>query len=66
MASILAWFAVLPSILSELSMTQLSWVALHGVAHSFIELHKPLHHDKAVNLEGEIWKTSELTPKKIK
>ena len=36
-------------ILSELStMTLLSWVALHGMAHSFIGLHKPLDHDKAV------------------
>ena len=35
--------------LSELSaMTCPSWVALHSMAHSFIELHKPLHHDKAV------------------
>ena len=25
-----------------------TWVALHGMAHSFIELCKPLHHDKAV------------------
>ena len=32
-------------VLSELSaMTHPSWVALHGVAHSFIELFKPLHH----------------------
>ena len=35
--------------LSELSaMTFPSWVALHSMAHSFIELHKPHHHDKAV------------------
>ncbi|KAF7236396.1 Zinc finger RNA-binding protein [Varanus komodoensis] len=27
-------------------MTCLSWVALHGIVHSFIELHKPLCHDK--------------------
>ena len=41
-------------ILSELStMTPLSWVALHSMAHSFIELHKPLHHDKAVIHEGD-------------
>ena len=47
--------APVDSILSELStMTQLSWVALHGMADRFIELHKPLHHDKAVNHEGEI------------
>ena len=32
-------------ILSELStMTHPSWVALHGMAHSFIELFMPLHH----------------------
>ena len=32
-------------ILSELStMTHLSWVALHGMAHSFIELNKAVVH----------------------
>ena len=32
-------------VLSELStMTQLSWVALHGMAHSFIELDKAVVH----------------------
>ena len=31
----------------------MSWVALHGMAHSFIELHKPLCHQKAVILEGD-------------
>ena len=36
-------------ILSELSaMMHPSWVALHGLAHSIIELCKPLHQDKAV------------------
>ena len=36
-------------VLSELSaMTHPSWMALHSMAHSFIELCKPLHHDKAV------------------
>ena len=36
-------------VLSELfSMACLSWVALHSMAHSFIELHKPLCHDKPV------------------
>ena len=35
--------------LSELStMTGPSWVALHGMVHSFIQLHKPFHYDKAV------------------
>ena len=39
-------------VLSELSaMTSPSWVALHGMAHSFTELHKPLCH-KAVICEG--------------
>ena len=42
-------------VLSELSiMTCLPWVALHSMAHSFIELHKPLRHDKAVTHEGGI------------
>ena len=41
-------------VLSELSaMTHLSWVALHSMTHSFIELHKPLRHDKAVIHEGD-------------
>ena len=36
-------------VLSELfTMICLSWVALHGMAHSFIELHKPYHHNRAV------------------
>ena len=40
-------------VLSELfPMTQLSWVDLHGMAHSFTELCKPLHHNKAVIHEG--------------
>ena len=35
-------------IFSELStMTCLSWLALHGMAHSFIELHNPLRQNKA-------------------
>ena len=34
-------------------MTCLSWVALYGMAHSFIELHKPLSHNKAVIHEGD-------------
>ena len=47
-ARIMKWFAI-PSpvdhVLSELSaMTHLSWVALHGMAHSFIELHKAVVH----------------------
>ena len=31
-----------------------SWVALHSMACSFIELCKPLHHNKAMIHEGEI------------
>ena len=39
-------------ILSELStMTCTAWISLHGMAHSFIELCKPLHHNKAVIYE---------------
>ena len=30
-----------------------SWVDLHSMAHSFIELCKPLHHNKAVIQEGD-------------
>jgi len=45
MASILGWLAILSSggsLLAELSaMTHPSWVALHGMPHSFIEVHKP-------------------------
>ena len=40
-------------ILSELfTRTHPSWVALHGMAHSFTELHKVLCHDKAMIHEG--------------
>ena len=36
-------------ILPELfTITHPIWVALHNMAHSFIELCKPLHHDKAM------------------
>ena len=35
-----------------LSMTCPSWVALHGMAHCFIELCKPLCHNKAVTHVG--------------
>ena len=42
--------------LLELStLTHLSWVTLHGMAYSFTELHKPLHHDKAVIYEGAMY-----------
>ena len=47
-AKILKWFATPFSsrpLFSELSiLTHLSWVALHGVAHSFIELDKAVVH----------------------
>jgi len=44
----------LKHILSALSVvTYQPWVALYGMAHSFIELCKPLHHNKAVNHEGD-------------
>ena len=36
------------------TVTCLSWVSLHGMAHSFIELYKSLLHDKAVVHEGDI------------
>ena len=54
---ILVWFAIPSSrglCFSELStMTHPSWVVLHGMAHSFTELYKPLHHEKAVIHEGK-------------
>ena len=31
----------------------LSWVALHGMAHNFIELHKSLCHDKGQSMKGK-------------
>ena len=56
-ASILEWFALSsPSrshFVRTLTVTHESWVALDGMAHSFTELHKPLHHDKAVIHEEE-------------
>ena len=56
-ARILKWFAI-PSpvdhILSELStMTNLSWAALHGMAHSFIELDKAVVH--VIRLVSFLW-----------
>ena len=35
-------------VLSVSAMTHPSWVALHSMAHSFIELCKPFLHEKAV------------------
>ena len=56
-ARILKWFATPFSsgpLLSELStMTHPSWVALHGMAHSFIELHKAVLH--VISLVRFLW-----------
>ena len=42
----------------ELSaMTRPSWVALHGMAHRFFELQKPLCHNKAVIQEEQPYST---------
>ena len=53
-----SWLSFPPPVdhvLSELfTVTHLSWVVLHGMACGFIELCKPLHHDKAVIHEGEL------------
>ena len=47
-ARILEWFAIpfsVDDVLSELStMTCPSWVALHGMAHGFVELDKAVLH----------------------
>ena len=41
------------TVLSELfTVTWLSWMGLFSMTHSFIELCKPLHHNKAVIQEG--------------
>ena len=43
-------------VVSELfTLTHLSWVALHSMAHSFIELQKSLCYDKVVIHEGDPW-----------
>ena len=51
-ASILEWVAISsscgPHFVRSSTKTALSLVALHGMAHSFIELCWPLRHDKAV------------------
>lgn len=56
MASMLSGLPSAPPVdhvLSELStVTRPSCVALHGVAHGFIELLKPLHHDAGSDHEG--------------
>ena len=51
-------------VLSELStMTRPSWVVLHRMAQSFIELHKPLHL-KAVIGEGDMKRKDQQKPGK--
>ena len=54
------WWSILPvpspadHILSELStMTHLSWMALRGMAHSFIELEKAVIH--VIKLVSFLW-----------
>ena len=56
-ARMLKWLAISfsngPPLSDFSTMTCPSWVALHSMAHSSIELHKPLYHHKAVIPEGE-------------
>ena len=57
-AGILKWFAIPfssgPHFKSKLSaMTHPSWVALHGMAHSFIELDKAVVH--VIRLVSFLW-----------
>ena len=60
-SGVLPFLPPLDHVLSELSaMTSPSWVALHGMAHSFTELCKPLQHDEAVILEGVLQMNSIL------
>ena len=47
------FFSSRPHFLKLFTMTHPFWVAPHGMAHSFIELCKPLCHDKAVIHEGD-------------
>ena len=52
--SVLPFPSPVDHILSELStMTNLSWVALHGMAHSFIELDKAVVH--VIRLVSYLW-----------
>ena len=64
MARILQWFAIAFSsgpCLSELStMTHQSWFALHGMAHSFIELEKAVVH--VIRLVIFLWLFSVCLP----
>ena len=47
------------------NMTRPSWVALNGKGHSFIELYKPLCHDKAVIHEAG-YKINSLVAQRLK
>ena len=48
-------------VLSELTtMIHPSWVNLHGMAYSFIDLYKPLHYNKALIHEGWCLKSFHL------
>ena len=55
-ASILGWFAIPSSSGLHFARTLHCdlpiWVTLHSMAHSFTELYKPLHHNKAVIHQG--------------
>ena len=54
-ARILKWFAIPSSSGPPFVRTfryDLSWVALHDMAHSFIEFGKSFHHDETVIHEG--------------
>ena len=57
MVGILGWFAIPHSsgtlFVRTLHYDHPSWLALHGMPHSFIKLHKPLSHSKAVIREGD-------------
>ena len=54
--------SLLDHVLSEFfTITCLSWVALHDMVHSFIELYKPLHHDKLWKILKEIGISDYLT-----
>ena len=58
LTSILEWFAISscsgPCLVRTLHYDLPSWVALHEKPHSFIELGKPLHREKAVTHEGVV------------
>ena len=56
--SVLPFLFPVDQVLSELfTLTGLSWIALNSMVHSFIELHKSLHHDKVVIYEGNPFST---------